>query len=212
MPTTGFQELPLATFTDALASDAPTPGGGSASALSGALAAALVAMVARITLAGETFADRADEMNEVAAEADRLRGELLGLVDEDARAFERVMTAFRMPKRTPEEQAARSEAIQQGYRAAVGPPMRVCERSLRILALAVSIAERGNPNAVSDAGVAAHLAATALEGGALNVQINLGSIRDEAFRTTQGEQVRAAQAQGRALRDEALTAVRATLG
>jgi len=208
----GFQKMPLATFGEVLASGAPTPGGGCASALSGALAAGLVAMVARTTAANESFADRADQMNDVAAEADRLRGELLDLVDADAGAFDQVMAAFRMPKETPEEQAARSEVIQQGYRVAVEPPMCVCMRSLRVLELALQVAEQGNPNAVSDAGVAALLAATALEGGALNVQINLGSIKDEGFRNTQAERTRSAQAQGQALRDKVLATVRARLG
>jgi formiminotetrahydrofolate cyclodeaminase len=208
----GLQDMPLTTFGEALASSAPTPGGGCASALSGALAASLAAMVARNTAASEKFADRADEMNQAMAEADGLRNELLSLVDADAEAFAQVMAAFRMPKETPQEQAARSEAIQAGYKAAVEPPMLVCTQSARVLELALQVAEHGNPNTVSDAGVAALLAAAALEGGALNVQINLGSIKDEAFRTTQADRVRAAQAQGQALRDKALTTVRAKLG
>lgn len=209
---TGFQDMPLSTFAEALASGAPTPGGGCAAALSGAMAASLAAMVARTTAASEKFAGRADEMNRVVDEADALRSELLGLVDADAAAFAQVMAAFRLPKETPQEQAARSEAIQAGYKAAVEPPLRLCTQSVRVLELALQVAEEGNPNAVSDAGVAALLAAAALDGGALNVEINLGSIRDEAFRTTRGARARAAQAEGRALRDQALTAVRAKLG
>jgi len=207
-----FQEMSLTNFSEVLASGAPTPGGGSASALSGALAAGLAAMVARTTAASKKFADRAEQMNQVATEADRLRDEFLALVDEDARAFDQVMAAYRMPKETPEQQAARSQAIQQAYRAAVEPPMRVCTRSLRVLELALQVAEQGNPSAASDAGVAALLAATALEGGALNVQINLGSIKDDGFRNTQAERIRAAQAQGQALRDKVLATVRARLG
>ena len=208
---TGFREMPLSGFADALASDAPTPGGGSASALAGALAAALVAMVARITAGSDKFADRAGEMEETAAEADRLRAELLALVDEDAAAFDHVMAAFRMPKETPEQQAARSEAIQEGYRAAIEPPTLVCTRALRLLELALQVGDRGNPNAVSDAGVAAHLAMTALEGAALNVEINLGSIRDEEYRKAREERLQAVRAEGRALRDQALATVRAKL-
>jgi formiminotetrahydrofolate cyclodeaminase len=208
----GLQDMPLTTFGEALASSAATPGGGCASALSGALAASLAAMVARNTAASEKFADHADEMNQVAAEADGLRSELLSLVDADAEAFAQVMAAFRMAKETPQEQAARSQAIQVGYKAAVEPPLLVCTQSVRVLELALQVAEQGNPNTASDAGVAALLAAAALEGGALNVQINLGSIKDEAFRTTQADRVRAAQAQGQALRDKALTTVRAKLG
>jgi len=207
-----FQEMSLTNFSEVLASGAPTPGGGSASALSGALATGLAAMVARTTAASKKFADRAGQMNQVATEADRLRDEFLALVDEDARAFDQVMAAFRMPKETPEQQAARSQAIQQAYRGAVEPPMRVCTRSLRVLELALQVAEQGNPSAASDAGVAALLAATALEGGALNVQINLGSIKDDGFRNTQAERIRAAQAQGQALRDKVLATVRARLG
>lgn len=207
-----FQEMSLTNFSEVLASGAPTPGGGSASALSGALAAGLAAMVARTTAASKKFADRAEQMNQVATEADQLRGEFLALVDEDARAFDQVMAAFRMPKETPEQQAARSQAIQQAYRAAVEPPMRVCTRSLRVLELAAQVAEQGNPSAASDAGVGALLAATALEGGALNVQINLGSIKDDGFRNAQAERIRAAQAQGQALRDKVLATVRARLG
>jgi len=207
-----FQEMSLTNFSEVLASGAPTPGGGSASALSGALATGLAAMVARTTAASKKFADRAGQMNQVATEADRLRDEFLALVDEDARAFDQVMAAFRMPKETLEQQAARSQAIQQAYRAAVEPPMRVCTRSLRVLELALQVAEQGNPSAASDAGVAALLAATALEGGALNVQINLGSIKDDGFRNTQAERIRAAQAQGQALRDKVLATVRARLG
>ena len=207
-----FQEMSLTEFSEVLASGAPTPGGGSASALSGALAAGLAAMVARTTAGSKKFADRAEQMTAIASEADRLRRELLAFVDEDARAFDRVMAAFRMLKETPEHQAARSQAIQQAYKAAVEPPMQVCMRSLRVLELSLQVAEQGNPSAASDAGVGALLAASALQGGALNVLINLGAIKDEAFRTTQGDRVRAAQAQGQALRERALTTVRAKLG
>jgi formiminotetrahydrofolate cyclodeaminase len=208
----GFQEMSLARFTEVLASEAPTPGGGCASALAGALAAALVAMVARATAGSKKFADRAEQMNQIAVEADRLRGELLALVDEDARAFDQVMAAFRMPKETPEQQGARSQAIQRAYKAAVEPPLQVCGRALRALELALEVAEHGNPSAASDAGVSALMAAMALEGAALNVQINLGSIKDEEFRNAEGEKVRAVRARGQMLRDSALGAVQAKLG
>jgi formiminotetrahydrofolate cyclodeaminase len=206
-----FQEMSLAKFSEVLASKEPTPGGGCASALAGALASGLVAMVARTTAGSKKFADRAGQMTAIAEEADRLRGEFLALVDEDARAFDQVMAAFRLPKETPEQQAARSQAIQQAYKAAVEPPMKVCTRSLRVLELALQVGEHGNPSAASDAGVGALLAATALEGGALNVQINLGSIKDDAFRTAQEGKVEAAHSQGQALRGKVLAEVRGKL-
>src|SRR5581483_4060643 len=96
--------------------------------------------------------------------------ELETLVDADAAAFGEVMEAFRLPKETDEEKAARSEAIQAAYKGAVEPPRAVCEQAYRVLELAAIVAERGNPNAVSDAGVAALLASAALEGAALNVE------------------------------------------
>lgn len=207
-----FQELSLAKFSEVLASKEPTPGGGCASALAGALASSLVAMVARTTAGSKKFADRAGQMTAIAEEADRLRGEFLALVDEDARAFDQVMAAFRLPKETPDQQSARSQAIQQAYKAAVEPPMKVCTRSVRVLELALQVAEHGNPSAASDAGVGALLASTALEGGALNVQINLGSVKDETYRAAQQDKVRLAQSQGLVLRDKALAFVRGRLG
>ena len=206
-----LRELSLEQFTKALASSAATPGGGSASALSGALAASLVAMTARITAADPEFADRAAALEEIATEAERLRQELVTLVDEDSAAFERVMAAFRLPKETPELKEARSREIQAGYKAAVEPPQLVCRQALDVLALAARAAELGNPNVVSDVGVAALLAASALEGAALNVEINLGSIKDETFRFKSAKTVQSDRSDGGTLRDEALATVRAAL-
>jgi formiminotetrahydrofolate cyclodeaminase len=197
-----FQEMPLARFAETLASSEPTPGGGSASALAGALAACLVAMVARLT---------SGALDEVEEEADRLRHELLALVDEDAAAFDRVMAAFRLPKETAAEQATRSEAIQAGYRTAVEPPSAVGERALRLLELALQVADEGNPNAVSDAGVAAELAFAALEGAALNVRINLSSITDDAYRTRHDARLTSGRARGGVLREQTLAAISAKL-
>ena len=129
---TRFRNMSLDAFGDALASHTATPGGGCASALSGALAAGLVAMVARTTI-GEKFADRSVEMGKIAAEGDRLMDDLLALVDEDAEAFDRVMEAFRLPRETPDEQEARSAAIQKAYSGATDPPTRVCVLSVRVL-------------------------------------------------------------------------------
>jgi methenyltetrahydrofolate cyclohydrolase len=206
-----LRELSLEQFTEALASSAATPGGGSASALSGSLAASLLAMVARNTAANPSFTDHVAALEDVAGEAERLRQELIGLVDEDAAAFERVMTAFRLPKETTELKETRSREIQAGYKAAVEPPLLVCRHALGVLALAGRAAELGNPNSVSDVGVAALLASSALEGAALNVEINLGSIKDETFRDESAQTVQTARSEGGKLRDEALKTVQAAL-
>ncbi|HUK95048.1 MAG TPA: cyclodeaminase/cyclohydrolase family protein [Gaiellaceae bacterium] len=168
--------------------------------------------MARNTAGNAAFADRAASMNEIATEADGLRHNLEELVDSDAAAFEQVMAAFRLPKDTPEQKAERSRAIQEGYRAAVEPPVLVCRHALRVLELAALVAEQGNPNAVSDAGVAALLAASALDGAALNVEINLGSIKDDDYRTAHAEAVRELREEATALRETVLARVHATLG
>ena len=209
---TSYRESTLAGFLEELASRAATPGGGCASALSGALAAGLVAMVARTTAGSAAFADRAASMDEIAAEADGLRLALEELVDSDAAAFQQVLAAFRLPKDTPEQKAERSRAIQDGYRAAVEPPVLVCRHALRVLELAALVAEQASPNVVSDAGVAALLAASALDGAALNVEINLGSIKDDDYRNEHAETVRELREAAAALRETALARVHATLG
>jgi formiminotetrahydrofolate cyclodeaminase len=209
---TSFGQTTLASFLEELASGSATPGGGCASALSGALAAGLVGMVARATAGSAAFSDRAASMEELVAEADGLRRSLEELVDADAAAFEHVMAAFRLPKDTAEQKAERSRAIQAGYKAAVEPPALVCRHALRVLELAAVVAEQGSPKVVSDAGVAALLAASALEGAALNVEINLGSIKDDEYRTAHAEAVRELRETAAAVRETALGRVDAELG
>ena len=202
-----FRDATLMAFGEALASNRPTPGGGCAAALAGSLASALVAMVARTTAGSKKFADRAAQMEAIAREADALRADFLTLVDEDAAAFDQVMRAFRLPKATAEEQAARTRAIQDGYRTAAGPPMKVCDRAVRALELVVQVAAQGTPGAISDAGVAALLASAALEGGALNVRINLASLEDEDAKSALRDQLGALQSRGAREADTARAAV-----
>lgn len=194
-----FRDMSVQAFAEALAGKDPTPGGGSASALAGAMAAALVAMVARTTAGSKKFADRAAAMEALAREADGLRADFLVLTEEDAAAFDQVMTAVRMPKESAEQQAARSRAVQDAYRAAAGPPMKVCDAAVRLLALALRAAQEGTPSAASDAGVGGLLASAALEGAALNVRINLVALKDETARAAFTERVRLLEGQGRDL-------------
>jgi formiminotetrahydrofolate cyclodeaminase len=137
-------------------------------------------------------------MESVAVEADELRAELLAVAEEDIRAFKQVMSARR---------AARSREIKAAYRAAVQPPLRVCELSLRVLELAVAVAEDGHPYAAPDAGSAALFAAAALESAALSVQLELSAIDDEGFRAARVGELVSARDRACALRDSALTAV-----
>jgi glutamate formiminotransferase / formiminotetrahydrofolate cyclodeaminase len=165
-------------FLDALASDAPTPGGGTASALTAAIGASLVAMVTRLTIGKKGFQEVGDRMGQIAVEADAARIEFESLADHDARAFDAVMQAYRLPKVTDEEKQARSEAIQRAMTEATDVPAGVARRAVAILELAREVTETGNPNTASDGAVAAHILRGAVEGALANVEINLASLND----------------------------------
>jgi glutamate formiminotransferase/formiminotetrahydrofolate cyclodeaminase len=167
-------------FLDALAAGTPTPGGGSAAAYGAAMAASLVAMVARVTIGKKKYKDVAAQMEAVAAQADLLRHELDAAVAEDSAAFEGVMAAYKLPKTTEEQQAARKAAIQQATLQAARVPLSSAEKAVQVLALAQQAAELGNVTAITDAGTAAALAHAALTGASLNVRINLGGLDDHA--------------------------------
>ncbi len=178
--------LDLSTFLDDLASGEPTPGGGSAAALAGALGAALAAMVARLTVGRKRYVDVDVQMQAVLAEAEALRGRLAGLVAEDAQAYERVRAAYRLPKDSAEEQAQRHAAIQGAMQGASRTPletMRACLAALHLLEQAASL---GNVNAATDGAVGALLAQAGLAGAALNVRVNLGGIDDTDFTAQAG--------------------------
>jgi len=205
---TGLQTLSVARFAEALAAATPTPGGGSTAAVPGALAAALVALAARLSAQSDPFSDLAFDMEAVASEADRLRADLLDLVDEAAHAFEQVVAARRRPDPTAGQRASRSREVERAYRAAVEPPLRMCSRSLRVLDLAREVAERGNPNAASDARVAAVLAAASIEAAAITIETELGAVDDEDFRTACLREAEAARDQAARFRESALAAAR----
>ncbi len=163
-------------WIDELAGGAPTPGGGSAAALAGTLAAALVAMVARLTVGKKSYAAVDAQARAILAEAEQLRGELRRLVDEDAAAYEGVSRAYKIPK----DDAGRAQAIDEALLAAARPPADVVKRGRRLLALAQTIEQIGNKNAVSDARVAGMLARTAIDGATENVNANLAGMSEQA--------------------------------
>jgi glutamate formiminotransferase/formiminotetrahydrofolate cyclodeaminase len=171
---------PEPSFLDRLAAGTPAPGGGSATAFAGAAAAALVGMVARLTVGKEIYAGVEAQMWALIEKADRLRTELNLAVEEDASAFEALMQASRLPKNTPEEQHARAISIEKATLGAIAIPLRVANRAVAVLDLAVQAASFGNLNAISDAGSAAALARACLSGAGLNVQINAAGLQDQA--------------------------------
>jgi formiminotetrahydrofolate cyclodeaminase len=172
-------ELTVRDLTERLASRAPTPGGGSASALGGALGAALVEMVCELTVGRPAYEEVDPIARQIGAAAGELRVALLNAAEEDAAAYDRVAEARRLPRDSDEEKAARTAAIGEASVAATEVPLKVVRLSLDVLDIAARMAPIGNRNAVSDAGVAALFAAAAARGAAFNVSINLPSLPED---------------------------------
>jgi glutamate formiminotransferase/formiminotetrahydrofolate cyclodeaminase len=175
--------MSLAGFMDETASESPAPGGGSIAAYVGALGAALATMVANLSSHKRGWDDRWKEFSEYAEQGQVHAQELLRLVDEDTRAFTEVMAAVALPKATAEDKTTRTAAIQQATRAATEVPFRVMETALASMAVIKAMAEIGQENSVSDAGVGALCARTAVMGAYLNVRINAKQLSDRAFAT-----------------------------
>jgi formiminotetrahydrofolate cyclodeaminase len=165
-------------FLDDLAAGSAAPGGGAAAAYAGAAAAALVAMVARLTSGKKKYASVDARMQEIVGEADSLRSELTNGIEKDSRAFEHVMAAFKLPKETEDQQAARMEAIEQATLGATLTPLETARQAVKVLELVLEVVSKGNTNAISDGGTAAALARAALTGAGLNVRINVNSLQN----------------------------------
>lgn len=162
------------------ASESPAPGGGSISAYMGALGAALGAMVANLSSHKAGWDEQWEYFSDYAERGQQLLSELLALVDEDTEAFNRIMAVFAMPKGTPEEKAARSAALQEATLYATQVPLKTMKASLRVFEIVEAMAASGNPNSVSDAGVGALAARSAVLGAQLNVRINAAGLKDRA--------------------------------
>ncbi len=167
-------------FLEGVAGEHPTPGGGSSAAVAGALGAALVAMVGRLTVGRGKYEAVAARMEELIAHVDAARERFLALADRDAEAFDRVMAAMKMPKETVEQMAARSEALGTASAEAADVPLRVARLALEVLALAIEAIETGNPNAASDGAAGAQVLAASARSAIYNVEINLGTLKDPA--------------------------------
>ncbi len=176
MTDSNLVELTVSKFIEEVASDKPAPGGGSVSALGGALGAALAVLVGKATIGKEKFRDVQEEMERVVSRGTELHQTLNKLVDEDTEAFNQILQAYRMPKDEPE---VRSAAIQDAITRAAEVPLQTAKLSFEALDLILAVAERGNKNAITDAGVAALFAESAVRGALFNVKINMLSIKDE---------------------------------
>ena len=201
MSAAGIRSQAVEGFLASVASDVPTPGGGASAALAGATGAALIEMVARLTLGRKGYEGVQERMGALLAEAETARATLLELADRDASAFEGVMAAFKMPKETGAEKAARSAAIQQGYLSAATVPLEVAERAAALMELAREATAAGNASAASDGASAAQCLSAAVWAATYNVEINAAALKDGVKATELRDQVAALRAETAALLD-----------
>jgi len=173
--------MPLYKFLDELASSSPAPGGGSVAALSGALGSALSSMVCNLTIGKEKYVENEDEIKGILKKNEKIRKKLTNLIDEDTKAFNDVIKAFKMPKKTDNDKKKRSIAIQKGYKKAAQVPLKTSKTCFEIFDLVKIVAEKGNVNSITDAAVSALMIQSGVKSANLNVKINLGSIKDDDF-------------------------------
>ncbi len=198
-------------FSDSVASSAPAPGGGTVSAAAGTLAAALAAMVCRLTIGKKKYVGVQADMEAVLTEAEALRSKLTHLSEDDSKAFDKLMAARKLPKDTEAEIAARNNAIDAATREAALVPLEVVRTSYRVIELAEVCAAKGNVNAASDSGVAAQMAYSAIVGAGLNVKINMAGFPDVTFRDQLLSEVKELQDRGGSLTERVLRTVHARI-
>jgi len=176
-----LKDTSIELFLDDLASRNPTPSGGSAAAVMGAMGAALVSMVCNLTIGRTQYRDFEEELKSVLTKAEGLRRDLIKMIEEDMQAFDGVMRAYRMPRLTKDETATRAQVIQTALKTATLVPMRCCRACGEVIILGRVVGDKGNRNVVSDAGVATVAAYAALRSAALNVFTNAKVITDRIF-------------------------------
>ena len=177
----GFSTVPCNEFVEVLASKAPVPGGGGASALVGAIGTALGNMVGSLTVGKKKYADVEEEMYALIAKCDTLQKELLALVEKDAEVFEPLSKAYGMPRNTEEEKAEKARVMEIVLKDACSVPMEIMEKCCEAIELIQEFAAKGSTLAISDAGVGAAFCKAALEGASLNVYINTKSMKNREY-------------------------------
>lgn len=181
-----FEDMTVAQLLAALASSEPTPGGGTAAAIAGAMGASLLLMVTGLAKSRNNTDDEKTMLSDARAALGPVAAQLTRLADADAIAFDAVMAAYRLSKATDEDKAARTLAIQEAMRGATVVPLETLRACADALAHGRTVADHGNRSAASDVGVAIGLLKAAAEGAAANVRINLSSLKDESFRAATG--------------------------
>lgn len=176
-----LKDLSVKDFIYETASDSPAPGGGSIAALSAASAAALIEMVANLTIGKKGYEEVESDMEKVKKVSGELKEKFVNYIDDDSDSFNKIMTAFKLAKETDEEKSIRTKTLQSAFKGAATVPLNVGKDAFELLALASEVVTKGNQNAVTDGAVAAMSARTAIHSAFYNVKINLGSIKDEEF-------------------------------
>lgn len=171
----------LESFLDELASNSPAPGGGSSAALTAAIGAGLISMVCNLTIGKKKYQHVESEMKKVLESSERIRKRFAELVDKDTKAFKKVMEAYSLPKENEDQKSLRNAAIDSSLKEAALVPLEIMKHCVDALAISRIVAEKGNRNSISDAGVSAILLFAAAESAYLNVKINLNSINDIEF-------------------------------
>lgn len=184
-----IKDMTIQVFLDELAGKASTPGGGAAAAISGAMGAALISMVANFTIGKKGYEDVEGESKDILDKSETLRAELTEAINDDVRVFNRVMASYGMPKETDEEKVARSAEIQAALKEATDVPLECAKLCREVINLSQPIADKGNNNVISDAGVAVLAGYAGLRSAALNVYINIGGIKDEEFVASRRQQL-----------------------
>jgi methenyltetrahydrofolate cyclohydrolase len=207
-----IDEQSLRRFLDELASPAPTPGGGSAAALMGALGAALITMVCNLTIGRKGYEGVEAEMRDTLRQAEALRQRLTAMIQDDVQAFDALMAAYRLPRASEEQTLARGRAVQQALKQATDVPLACAQACAEVIELARRVAPIGNRGVISDAGVASLAACAGLRSASLNVAINAPSIQDADFVQSRREQLDRMLAQCAVGGEQALDTVRGRLG
>ncbi|MDO4177652.1 MAG: cyclodeaminase/cyclohydrolase family protein [Phascolarctobacterium sp.] len=207
-----FAELSNEEFLSLLASHAPAPGGGGASAMAGALGAALSSMVGNLTVGKEAFAAQEEQIVALLSEATSLREKLLQCADEDAKVFEYFMSVYKLPKQTEEEKRARTQAIRSAAKKAASIPLEIARSSFAVLKISVGMAKFGNPNVITDATCSAILAYASLRCAAYNVFVNLSLTKDEAFNKAARKELADMQHEGYLLEEKVINRTNEVLG
>ena len=184
-----IKDMTIQTFLDELASKASTPGGGGGAAVNGAIGAALISMVANFTIGKKGYEDVQEEFKSILSQSEDLRAKLTDAIKDDVDVFNRVMSAYGMPKETNDDKQIRTDSIQAALKEATDVPLTCAKLCRQVIDLSEPAAMKGNVNVISDAGVALLAGYAGLRSAALNVYINIGGIKDKEFADDRRQQL-----------------------